>query len=164
MAPANFPQPTKLKTEDSVMIKNYTAGPFEPVYKGNYHMVAINGNLVEVAPAEGGKSQMVHITDVKYILPADNIIAKLPDYNKVGQKTKPRLNPQNVPDLNWELATTANTKPTPPTTTFNYTLPVSTDIITTTSTPMMISVKTDKPQTKSILNVYQFYYINSKMY
>ena len=31
MAPANFPQPTKLKTEDSVMIKNHTAGPFEPV-------------------------------------------------------------------------------------------------------------------------------------
>ena len=83
-------------------------------------MVAIKGNQVEVAPAEGGKSQMVHITDVKYILPVDNIIAKLPDYNKFGCKTKLRLNPQNVPDLNWELATTANTKPTPPTTTINY--------------------------------------------
>ena len=55
-------------------------GPFEPVYKGNYHIVAIKGNQVEDVPAEGGKSQMVHITDVKYILPADNIIAKLPDY------------------------------------------------------------------------------------
>ena len=80
-----------------------------------------------------------------YILPADNIIAKLPDYNKFGQKTKLRLNPQNVPDLNWELATTANTKPTPPTTTINYTLPMRTDITTTTSTPVMISIKTDKP-------------------
>ena len=63
---------------------------------------------------------MEHTTDVKYILPADNIIAKLPDYNKFGGKTKLRLNPQNVPDLNWELATTANTKPTPPTTTIHY--------------------------------------------
>ena len=88
---------------------------------------------------------MVHITDVKYILPADNIIAKLPDYNKFGCKTKLRPNPQNVPDLNWELATTANTKPTPPTTIINYTLPMSTDIVTTTSTPIMISVKADKP-------------------
>ena len=122
MAPANFPQPTKFKTEDSVMIKNYTAGPFEPVYKGNYHMVAIKENQVEVAPAEGGNSQTVHITDVKCILPADNIIAKLPDYNIFGQKTKLRLNPQNIPDLNWELATTASTKPIPPTTTINYTL------------------------------------------
>ena len=134
MAPASFPQTSKLKTEDSVMIKDHTAGPFDPVYKGNYPMVAIKG-----------KSQMVHITDVKYILPADNIIAKLPDYNKFGCKTKLRLNPQNVPDLNWELATTANTKPTPPTTIINYTLPMSTDIVTTTSTPVMISVKVDKP-------------------
>ena len=85
-----------------------------------------------------------HITDVKYILPADNIIAKLSDYNRVGLKTKLRLNPQNTPDLNWELATTVSTKPIPPTTTINYTLPVNT-YITTTSTPVMISVKADKP-------------------
>ena len=64
MAPANFPQTNKLKTEDSIMIKDHTAGPFEPVYKGNYHVVAIKGNQVEIALAEGGKSQMVHITDV----------------------------------------------------------------------------------------------------
>ena len=62
MAPANFPQTTKHKTEDSVMIKNHTAGPFEPVYKGNYRVVDIKGNQVKVAPAEGDKSQMVHIT------------------------------------------------------------------------------------------------------
>ena len=55
MAPGSFPQPTKLKAEDSVMIKNHTAGPFEPVYKGNYCIVAIKGNQVEVVPAEGGK-------------------------------------------------------------------------------------------------------------
>ena len=109
MSPANFPQTNKLKTEDSVMIKEHTAGPFEPVYKGNYCVVTIRGNQVEIAPAEGGKSQVVHIADVNYILPADTIIAKLPDYNKFGCKTKLGLNPQNIPDLNWELATTANT-------------------------------------------------------
>ena len=87
---------------------------------------------------------MVHITDVKYILPADIIIAKLPDYNKFGCKTKFRLNPQNIPDLNWELATSANAKLTPPTTTVNYTLPMSTHVATTNSTPVMVSVKVDK--------------------
>ena len=143
IAPGNFPQPTKLKTEDSVMIKNHTAGPFEPVYKGNYHIVAIKGNQVEVVPA-GGKSQMVHITDVKYILPADNIIAKLTDYNKFGHKTKLQLNPENIPDLNWKLATTANTKLVPTTTTVTFTLPMSTDIVTTFSTPVVILVKADK--------------------
>ena len=34
MAPTNFPQTNKLKTEYSVMIKDHTAGPFEPVYIG----------------------------------------------------------------------------------------------------------------------------------
>ena len=88
---------------------------------------------------------MVHITNVKYILPADNIIAKLSDYNKFGCKTKLRLNPQNIPDLNWELAITASTKLIPTTTTNTYILPISTDIVTTTSTLVKISVKADKP-------------------
>ena len=138
-APTNFPQPTKIKTEDSVMIKDHTAGPFEPVHKGNYHVVAMKGLQVEDAPAEGGKSQMVHITVGKYILPADNIIAKLPDYNKFGWKTNP--NHYNY-----------------------YALPKSNDIVTTTSTPVKISVKTDKPWTKSVSNVFQFITANYKMY
>ena len=143
--PISFPQSTKFKTEDSVMIKDHTAGPFDPVYKGNYRVIDIKGNQVEVTPAEGGKNQMVHITDVKYILPTDNIIAKLPDYNKFGHKTKLRLNPQNIPDLNWELAITANTKPIPTTTTITYTAPMSTVMTTTTSAPCIVSVKIDKP-------------------
>ena len=88
---------------------------------------------------------MVHITDVKYILPVDNVIAKLPDYNQFGHRTKLRLNPKNIPDLNWELAITANTKPIPTTTTVTYTLPMSAVLTSTTSTPHIISVKVDKP-------------------
>ena len=164
IAPANFPQTNKLKTEDFVMIKDHTAGPFEPIYKGNYHVVTIKDNQVEIVPAEGGKSQMVHITDVKYISPADTIIAELPDYNKFGCKTKLRLNPQNIPDLSWELATTANTKLTPPTTTVNYTLPMSTHVVTTNSTPVVVSVKAGKPYTSTISNVYKLYYTDYEMY
>ena len=145
MTSVNFPQTNKLKSEDSVMIKDHTAGPFDPVYKGNYRIVTIKGNQVEVTPTEGGKSQMVHITDVKYILPADNIIAKLPDYNHFGRKTKLRLNPQNIPDLNWELALTANTKLVPTTTTIIYTLSMNTVLTSTASTFPILSVKIDKP-------------------
>ena len=65
------------------MIKDNTAGLFDPVYKGNYRIIAIKGNQVKITPGEGGKNQTVHITDVKYILPADSIIAKLPDYNQI---------------------------------------------------------------------------------
>ena len=31
MTPVSFPQPNKLKAEDSVMIKDHTADPFDPV-------------------------------------------------------------------------------------------------------------------------------------
>ena len=54
-------------------------------------------------------AHITHIQDVKYILPTDTIIAKLPNYNNFGRKTKLRMNPDNIPDLHWELATLANT-------------------------------------------------------
>ena len=55
---------------------------------------------------------MVHIRDVKYILPADNIISKLPNYDTFDRKTTLRLDPSKIPDLQWHLASTLNTVPT----------------------------------------------------
>ena len=52
-------------------------------------------------------------THVKYILPADNVIRQMPDYSQFGRKTTLRLNPDNIPDLNWKLATSLNTVPIP---------------------------------------------------
>ena len=102
------PPTDKIQTGDTVLIKDHTAGPFQPTYKGTYKVVSLKGNQVEVMPSTGGKPHFVHIKDVKYILPADTIIAKLPNYDNFGRKTKLRLNPDNVPDLHWELATLAN--------------------------------------------------------
>ena len=59
--------PTKLKTEDMVMIKTHAEGQFQPIYKGYYRIVSFKGNQVQVIPVEGGKPHLVHITDVKYI-------------------------------------------------------------------------------------------------
>ena len=42
-----------------------------------------------------------HIDDVKYALPAYNIISKLADYKLFGKKNKLRLNQHHVPDLEW---------------------------------------------------------------
>ena len=81
------PQPHKIQPEDSVMIKDHTAGPFQPTYKGDFRVVSLKGNQV------GGyawhwvvKPHFVHILDVKYILPADSIIVKLPNYDNFGRK------------------------------------------------------------------------------
>ena len=46
------------------------------------------------------------------MLPADNVIASLPDYSTFGRKTTLRLNPDKILDLNWNIATQLNTTPT----------------------------------------------------
>ena len=45
-----FPQPSKLKPGDSVLIKDHTAKAFANTYKGNYRIVSIKGNQVELMP------------------------------------------------------------------------------------------------------------------
>ena len=46
------------------------------------------------------------------MLPADNVSASLPDYSAFGRKSTLRLNPDKIPDLNWNIATQLNTSPT----------------------------------------------------
>ena len=104
--------PTKLKEGDLVLIKDHTAKAFQPHYVGNYRIVSFKGNQVEVCKTKGGNTTWVHLTDVKYILPGDNVITKLPDYQSFGRKTKLRLNPERIPNLHWNLSTTLNTMPT----------------------------------------------------
>ena len=41
----------------------------------------------------------------------DQAISQLPDYNKLGRLTKLRLNPKNISDLDWHLASELNTTP-----------------------------------------------------
>ena len=106
------PVPTKLREGDLVLIKDHTAKAFQPCYVGNYRIVSFKGNQVQVHKTEGGNTTWVHLTDVKYILPVDNIITKLPDYQSFGRKAKLRLNPDRIPNLHWNLSTTLNTTPT----------------------------------------------------
>ena len=49
------------------MIKDNTAKSFEPLYKGNYRVVKVHGNNVEIRDYRGNIS-MVHVTDVKVTL------------------------------------------------------------------------------------------------
>ena len=106
------PIPTKLREGDLVLIKDHTATAFQPHYVGNYRIVSFKGNQVEVCKTEGENTTWVHLTDVKYILPVDNVITKLPDYQSFGRKTKLRLNPGRIPNLHWNSSTTLNTTPT----------------------------------------------------
>ena len=87
------------------------AKAFQPRFKGNYRVVSQKGNQVEIWPAEGGETVKFHVTDVKKITSVAQAISQLPDYNKLGRLTKLRLNPKNIPDLDWQLASELNTTP-----------------------------------------------------
>ena len=46
--PKDNPLPSKLQPGDTVLIQNHTKGPFNPKYVGDYHVVSLKGNQVEV--------------------------------------------------------------------------------------------------------------------
>ena len=91
--PQKQPRPTKLQPGDTVLIQNHTRGPFEPKYVGDYRVVSLKGNQVEIQPAIDGKTEMKHIKHVKYVLPADKCINQLQSYAWFGRKTTLRINP-----------------------------------------------------------------------
>ena len=101
----------KLKEGDLVLVKDHTAKPFQPRFKGNYRVVSQKGNQVEIRSAEGGETTKFHVTEIKKVTPVDQAITQLPDYNKLEHLTKLRLNPKNIPDLDWQLALELNTTP-----------------------------------------------------
>ena len=95
---------TKLQPGDTVLIQNHNKGPFDPKYIGDYQVVSLKGNQVEIQPAVGGPTEMRHLKHVKYILPADKYISKISDYSGFGRKTSLRIYPKQIPDLHWRLA------------------------------------------------------------
>ena len=95
---------------DTVLIKNHTAGPFDPKYIGDYCIVSFKGNQVKLIHSTGGRSKMEHISNIKYIMPVERYISQLPDYESFGRQTKLWLNPRNIPDLSWKWADTVHTQ------------------------------------------------------
>ena len=91
------------------MIQNHIKGPFDPKYIGNYRVISLKGNQVEVQPAVGGPTEMKHIKHIKHILPANKYIDQLPDYSGFGRKITLRINPNQIQDLHWKLANTYHT-------------------------------------------------------
>ena len=73
-----------LQPSDMVLVQNHTKGPFDPKYVGDYHVVTIKGNQVEVRPSIGGPTEMKHIKHVKYVHPMDKYVKHVPDYSTFG--------------------------------------------------------------------------------
>ena len=91
------------------MVQNHNRGPFNPKYVGDYHVVYLKGNQVEVQPSIGGPTEMKHIKHAKYILPVDRYIKQIPNYSAFGRKAILRINPAQIPDLHWNSTNTYHT-------------------------------------------------------
>ena len=102
-------KPIHLQPGDMVLVQNHTKGPFDPKYVGDYRVVAIKGNQIEVRPSIGGPTEMKHIKHVKYIHPVDQYIKHVPDYSTFGRKTTLRMNPRHISDLHWQLEDSLHT-------------------------------------------------------
>ena len=107
--PQEQPPLTKLQPGDTVLVQNHTKGPFDPKYIGDYRVVSLKGNQVEIQPAVGGPTEMKHIKHVKYVLPADKYISQLLNYSWFGRKTTLRIDPDHIPELHWKLTDTYHT-------------------------------------------------------
>ena len=46
--------PIKLQPGDTIFVQNHNKGPFDPKYIGDYRVVSLKGNQVEIQPAVGG--------------------------------------------------------------------------------------------------------------
>ena len=68
--PQEQPMPTKLQPGDMVLIQNHVKGPFDPKYIGDYRVISLKGNQVEVQPTVGGPTEMKHINmlNTSYLL------------------------------------------------------------------------------------------------
>ena len=126
----------KLKEGDLVLVKDHTAKAFQPRFKGNFRVIKQKGNQVEVRPAEGGETTKLHVTDIKKVTPVEHISTQLPDYNKLGRLTKLRLNPKNIPDLDWQLASELH-----PNISLYQTAKMSTQVTATTQATTMVTAE-----------------------
>ena len=114
--------PTRVKTEDLLMLKRHDKKTFEPVYEGYYQVLKTRGNQLDVQSVPGDQVKTVHIKDIKVVLPVDRVINEMPDLN---------------PDLNWVLSTRIPTHTTP---TMTVSMPLQTVVSTMIKMPIVSSV------------------------
>ena len=96
------PSEPQLQAGDLILIKNHTAKSFEPKYKGNYRIVKIHGNNLEIWDFRGNIS-MVHVTDVKRTTLTEQVADDYEQLGKQGRFSKKCIPRGYIPDLNWTI-------------------------------------------------------------
>ena len=97
-----------------VTLKVHLRKTLDPRYEGTYRVISVKGNQVEIA--KNGTllpTKWVHVSHLKPLLRADDIIDQLPTPDKFARKTKLAFNPAKIPDLQWKRTDLLNTPKLP---------------------------------------------------
>ena len=82
----------------------------DPRYEGTYRVIQLKGNQAEIArTGTVTPTKWAHVTHLKPLLRADEVIEHLPTEGAFARKTKLALNPDKILNLQWERATQLNT-------------------------------------------------------
>ena len=98
---------------DLILIKDNTAKSFEPLYKGNYRVVKVHGNNVEIRDYRGNIS-MVHITDEKKITLTEQVADEYEKLGKEGRFSKKCIPRGYIPDFDWTTIHQSQDQPIKP--------------------------------------------------
>ena len=91
---------TTIQPNQLVTLKVHIRKTLDPRYEGTYRVVRVKGNQVEIARnGTVTPTKWAHITHLKPLLCADEIIEHLPKNDAFARKTKLALNPDKIPDL-----------------------------------------------------------------
>ena len=98
---------------DLILIKDNTAKSFEPLYKGNYRVVKVHGNNVEIQDYRGNIS-MALVTDVKKITLMEQVADEYEKLGKEGKFSKKCIPRGYIPDFDWTTIHQSQDQPIKP--------------------------------------------------
>ena len=101
---------TTIQPNQLVTLKIHIRKTLDLRYEGAYRVIRVKGNQVEIARnGTVTPTKWAHITHLKPLLCANEIINHLPKGVAFALKTKLALNPDKIPDLQWKRETKLNT-------------------------------------------------------
>ena len=69
---------------------------WDPRYTSDYQIVSFPRKTQAEMVDSKGKVKIVHISDIKYVLPPDRVISKLPEYQSFGRHSKLRIDLKDI--------------------------------------------------------------------
>ena len=85
---------------DPILIKDNTAKSFQPLYKGNYRVVKVHGNNIEIQDYRGNIS-LVHVTDMKKITLMEQVADDYKNLCKQERFSKKCIPRGYIPNFDW---------------------------------------------------------------